>query len=52
MVVPVSVPSMYKIELFNHLILCKQITDFKRNFQCFIAIDESIQLWSNEIIGV
>ena len=30
--------SMDQIELFNHLIMCKQITDVKLNCECYIAI--------------
>ena len=32
-VVPVWVPSMGQIELFNYLTVCKQMTDVKLNYQ-------------------
>ena len=33
-VVPVSIPTMGQVELFNHLTMCKQMTDVKLNYQC------------------
>ena len=34
-VVPVRAPYMYQIELFDHLALCKQMTNVKLNLWCY-----------------
>ena len=39
---PVGISSMGQIELYNHLTVCKQMTDVKLNCQCHIAILETI----------
>ena len=41
-VAPVRVLSMHQIELFNHLTVCKQMTDVKLNCLCYIAVLETI----------
>ena len=42
------VPSMDQIELFNHLTVCKQMTESKLNCWYYIAILETIYLGANE----
>ena len=41
-VVPYRVLSMGHIELFNHLTVCKQMTDIELNFWYYVAILETI----------
>ena len=41
-VVPVRVPSIGQIDLFNNLTVCKQISDAKLNRLCYIEILESV----------
>ena len=41
-VVLVRVSSIGQIELFNHLAVCKQMTNLKLNCSCYIAILEPI----------
>ena len=49
----VRVPSMGQIELFDHLTLCKQVSEIKLNCQCFIAILETLYRYGkNGIIGI
>ena len=47
-VVPVRIPSIGQIELFNHITVCKQMTDVKLSCSCYIAIPETILLCVNK----
>ena len=47
-VVPDRVPSMSQIELFDHLTMCKQMTNVKLNCWYYIAILGTIKLYANE----
>ena len=43
---------MGKIELFNHLTMCKQMINNKLNFKYYITILETIKQYANKTITV